>query len=572
MNIFLKHLQTLLIPSRPQRRRNRQRGYGSSELLEQRALLSAVAGEFAMAADAPEADANEVDIRNDRRVRIDSDGNVIVTAGKLANDRKADRFVIEAGAPDAAGRPTALIWVKGKLAATISLNPGSETTVIVRGSRDADHINATNAPDGIRIIAEGGAGNDTILGSRNDDLLRGGNGRDYIDGNSGNDVIFGGEDNDELIGDEGNDSITGGGGNDDIGGGRGNDTLDGESGNDTLQGRDGDDVIYGRVGSDVLYGNDGHDALYGSDGDDKLFSGDGNDTARGGSGHDSINGGLGNDLLHGEGGDDEIDGGLGIDELHGGLGRNDVVDEVEGTLVITNDGFTSSRGDQVFADGGFLRSIELRGGSGNDIFDGAAFTDGRLVLIGRDGHDTLIGGSRNDVMHGGDGDDLISGNSGNDTLYGDNGNDALYGRDGDDYLYGGAGTNFLDEPPYPQPNGPSKLTVTTFRNEYIPPPKSFPIPDIYPIPPRNPVGDLEPYLVQLDWTSVTNAARYEIEFTPFNSNSGAVGSPFIVSTTLTQHDHHENLGVGGGYYIRVRAVLNDANYPYSKWSAQGTAS
>ena len=243
MNQFCKHLKSILKLSRPQRRRSKLRGVGFSEHLEQRALLSAMVGEFEPASSDDGDDVNRVDILNNRRVSVDSQGTVTVTAGKAANNGEQDRFVIKEGAANPDGSRTAEIWVNGKQAAKISLNAENETTVVIRGSKDADRIDASNAPTGIRIVAKGGAGNDTIYGSRGNDLLQGGKGNDYIDGNAGHDEIQGGLGNDRLIGDAGNDALYGN---------AGNDTLSGGEGNDVLRGQEGDDYLDGGPGFDDL--------------------------------------------------------------------------------------------------------------------------------------------------------------------------------------------------------------------------------------------------------------------------------------------------------------------------------
>src|SRR5205823_2171857 len=69
----------------------------------------------------------------------------------------------------------------------------------------------------------------------------------------------------------------GGAGNDYLLGGTGNDLLSGGAGNDILVGGDGNDQLYGDAGFDVLYGGAGADALCGGDGFDILFGNAGND-------------------------------------------------------------------------------------------------------------------------------------------------------------------------------------------------------------------------------------------------------------------------------------------------------
>lgn len=74
-------------------------------------------------------------------------------------------------------------------------------------------------------------------------------------------------------GGDGNDILIGGYGNDTLNGGRGDDRLYGGYGNDTLDGGDHADFLDGGVGNDTLRGGAGVDRLYGSIGDDDLDGG-----------------------------------------------------------------------------------------------------------------------------------------------------------------------------------------------------------------------------------------------------------------------------------------------------------
>ncbi|HEV8314220.1 MAG TPA: calcium-binding protein [Burkholderiaceae bacterium] len=127
-----------------------------------------------------------------------------------------------------------------------------------------------------------GAGNDTLVVDSNVHA------NITANGGSGNDVMIGGAGNDHLSGGSGNDVIAGRGGNDHISGG---------SGNDWLSGGNGNDVLCGGRGNDVLNGGNGNDALYGGRGNDTLNGGRGSDYLDGGRGHDHNNGGPGLDYV-----------------------------------------------------------------------------------------------------------------------------------------------------------------------------------------------------------------------------------------------------------------------------------
>jgi len=109
------------------------------------------------------------------------------------------------------------------------------------------------------ITANGGTGNDLMIGGGGDDHLKGGNGNDVIAGRGGNDHIEGGRGRDALFGGSGNDHVEGGRGNDYINGGNGNDWLQGNRGNDHIDGGNGNDFLQGGQGIDTLHGGPGFD-------------------------------------------------------------------------------------------------------------------------------------------------------------------------------------------------------------------------------------------------------------------------------------------------------------------------
>ena len=79
------------------------------------------------------------------------------------------------------------------------------------------------------MTVDGGAGNDTILGSNGADLLLGGDGNDFVDGQQGNDVAFLGAGDDVFQWDPGD----------------GSDIVEGQDGTDTLlfNGSAGDEIF-----------------------------------------------------------------------------------------------------------------------------------------------------------------------------------------------------------------------------------------------------------------------------------------------------------------------------------------
>jgi Ca2+-binding RTX toxin-like protein len=125
-----------------------------------------------------------------------------------------------------------------------------------------------------------GAGNDKLVVDSNVTASV------HANGGSGNDLMIGGGGNDHLSGGSGNDAIYGRGGNDDISGGSGNDWLSGGNGNDVIRGGSGNDVQFGGNGNDWLSGGSGNDLQFGGNGHDVLIGGAGSDVQVGGPGFD----------------------------------------------------------------------------------------------------------------------------------------------------------------------------------------------------------------------------------------------------------------------------------------------
>lgn len=260
------------------------------------------------------------------------------------------------------------------------------STLTINGDAGADTITAAaSTPGSLRLVMNGGvgedsifggSGNETISGGEDDDVLSGGGGNDLISGDAGADMIGGEDGNDTISGGDGNDAITGGNGDDSVSAGNDNDTVDGGAGDDTIRGQFGDDNLIGSFGNDSIDGGLGADNVIGGAGNDRLDGGRNDDVVIGNSGDDTILGNHGNDFIRGNGGADEIVAGDGDDTVFAGDGA-DGVDAGDGD-------------DQVFGD--------------ND-------SD---TIIGGDGDDTLSGGGAQDTILGQEGDDVINGNGGSD--------------------------------------------------------------------------------------------------------------------------------------------------------------
>jgi Ca2+-binding RTX toxin-like protein len=142
----------------------------------------------------------------------------------------------------------------------------------------------------------GTAGDDVMIGDDGDNDFESNGGTDYICGLGGDDMIGyqfnaviyaeGGPGNDWLLGGNSGNELHGGGGADQLTGHDGLDLLYGDGGNDLLDGRGGQDFIHGGNGQDDLYGGDGNDHLFGEGDPDRLIGGDGVEAFSGGSGAD----------------------------------------------------------------------------------------------------------------------------------------------------------------------------------------------------------------------------------------------------------------------------------------------
>src|SRR6185436_8457797 len=103
--------------------------------------------------------------------------------------------------------------------APFSLDIGTTESLVVNMNGGDDTFSATgNLAALISVTVDGGAGNDTILGSNGADTLLGGDGNDFIDGNQGSDTALLGAGNDVFQWDPGDN----------------NDVVEGQAGNDTL--------------------------------------------------------------------------------------------------------------------------------------------------------------------------------------------------------------------------------------------------------------------------------------------------------------------------------------------------
>ena len=114
--------------------------------------------------------------------------------------------------------------------APFSIDIGTTENLVVNMNGGNDAFSATgNLAALIKVTVNGGAGNDTILGSNGNDVLLGGAGNDFIDGQQGNDTALLGDGDDVFQWDPGD----------------GSDTVEGGTGTDTM-------LFNGSAGSEIL--------------------------------------------------------------------------------------------------------------------------------------------------------------------------------------------------------------------------------------------------------------------------------------------------------------------------------
>jgi Ca2+-binding RTX toxin-like protein len=341
-------------------------------------------------------------------------------------------------------------------------NPGDGTdldeggdgndTIEVNGGNGAEAFTAV--PNGTRVrfdrvspapfsLDTGTAENLVLNMNGGDDQFTGGNGlapliKLIVDGGAGNDTIIGGDGNDSLIGGDGDDTIIGGRGNDTILGGTGDDVFVWNPG-------DGSDVIEGQSGSDTLQFNganvnerfdlsaNGSRLRFFRDVASITMDVDGVEhiklAERGGADTTTVNDLSGTGVT-----------GVAIDLANqAGSGAGDgavdavVVNATTGSDVVR----ISGAGNSLSVDG-LAAQISVAGAetsdrlivhglAGDDVVDASAVSSGAMAL----------------TLDGGDGDDVLLDGAGNDTLQGGAGDDVLLGGPGSDVLDGGPGNNIL---------------------------------------------------------------------------------------------------------------------------------
>jgi Ca2+-binding RTX toxin-like protein len=293
---------------------------------------------------------------------------------------------------------------------------GANDLLTINAGNGNDTINASALPAGvIGLIIDGGAGNDTIIGSQGADTLIGGDGNDTVTGGRGNDVALLGNGNDTFIWNPGD----------------GSDVVEGQAGTDTLLfnganvaenidiSANGSRARFTRdVANITMDLNDVENIQFNAlGGADNIVVGDLSGTAV-----KQVNLDLSATPGSGQG-----DGAADTVTVNGTAGDDAVTVASSGASVVVN---------------GLAAKVTIAGAEGaNDS----------LVVNGLGGNDTinasgLKAGLVNLTINGGDGDDKITGSQGNDTVFGGRGNDtALMGAGDDTFIWNpGDGSDTVD--------------------------------------------------------------------------------------------------------------------------------
>ncbi|MCA9138139.1 MAG: hypothetical protein KDB00_15315, partial [Planctomycetales bacterium] len=283
-----------------------------------------------------------------------------------------------------------------------------------------------------KIVARGGAGNDTII------VHDGVTVELEIDGGTGDDVI------NVLSSDPATAPRT------TIMGGPGNDTIVTGAGIDTIDGGDGDDIIRSGAGNDIINGGAGADRIMGEDGNDVIRGGDEGLLI-------SHTGTAGSFTLTFAG------------QKTVGIGFNATASTLE-TEIERLPGINDVvvRGAGTSANPWYIIFVDP---AGNILptFDDSSLTGSRLNVAmagdrisGGSGDDLIFGGKGADTLFGDDGNDWIEGQDDGDRLLGLEGADTLLGGSGNDDLFGGAGADVIIAGA-----GDDAIRWTGLRNETI---------------------------------------------------------------------------------------------------------
>ncbi len=323
---------------------------------------------------------------------------------------------------------------------------GSEYPDVMNGGDGDDRLTGDNNDLGTRDVANGDAGNDTMVWNPGDgdDVNEGGADGDTVEVNGGGNEDFTVKPAGARVAFDRTGPTPPGAFNLDIGtserldfnGRAGNDTLVADGGLAALgfaldlSGGDGDDNLTGDDGVDVIAGDAGNDTITLDDNPlgtrETALGGDGDDTMiwNGGDDDDRNDGGAGNDTVQVNGAPLPEAFTLNASATPGEARFERAATPGPGPFNIDIAAserldLNANAGDDTFGSSGAIVALGLRAdveaGDGNDVIDGSDAAD---LLDGGTGNDRITpddnpAGTRDDAR-GGDGDDVIVWNGGDD--------------------------------------------------------------------------------------------------------------------------------------------------------------
>jgi Ca2+-binding RTX toxin-like protein len=295
--------------------------------------------------------------------------------------------------------------------APFSIDIGTSEKLVLNANGGDDSFSATgNLAALIAITADGGTGNDTLLGSNGVDLLLGGDGNDFADGQQGNDVAFLGAGDDTFQWDPGD-------GNDVIEGQDGTDTMpfNGSAANEIMEvSANGGRVRFTRNVANIVMDLDDVENIVA-----KTLGGTDTVTVNDLSGTDVTR--VTADLALIGGGDD-----LAADNVIANATNGDDVVSVSGSGTSAQVNGLAARVSLTGAIAGSDR-VTVNTLAGDDVVDATALAANSALL-------TANGGDDDDVLLGGAGDDTLLGGAGDDVILGGPGTDVIDGAPGDDVV------------------------------------------------------------------------------------------------------------------------------------------
>jgi Ca2+-binding RTX toxin-like protein len=295
--------------------------------------------------------------------------------------------------------------------APFAIDIGTSEKLVLNANGGDDRFAATgNLAALIAITVDGGANNDTLLGSNGVDLLLGGAGNDFADGQQGNDVALLGAEDDTFQWDPGD-------GSDVIEGQQGTDalTFNGSNIGENLEASaNGQRVRFTRNVAAITMDLDDVESIVA-----KTLGGADNVVVGDLSGTDLVD--VVADLAATGGGDD-----LQPDNvITTGTNGEDVVSVVGTGPNVAVSGLPA----RVRMSGAIAGSdrLTVNALAGDDVVDatGLAASSALLTVDGGDDDDVLLGGAGNDTLLGGAGDDVLIGGPGNDTIDGGSGDNVV---------------------------------------------------------------------------------------------------------------------------------------------------